>query len=296
MIPYNFSLSIDFEEDFREFLKVRLKAYPFVKEEEVDNLHEKDIAYVYFELRNRLISQELRRVNFSNEFNCHRSLQTGLDNIISKIESGEDLTPHLSRQIKDLNSVDPLLNDWGIHHLHLGIEIESDGFAKRRSELLYVFFNDSDAYLIQIMDHRSFSKKELLRIIHNNWPSLIDRYLIKSIKMSPSSLTDSQINQLRNEGTTTVTPIYEDTVYGPVGGGITSARTSTKATMTGDQFFNQINHYEQHIKRNCYLYLSKIKEATGEIPKEVTFKLLIDPSGIFFAYEPYSKIRFTLND
>ncbi|WP_339304361.1 hypothetical protein NST33_17990 [Paenibacillus sp. FSL L8-0435] len=297
MIPYNFNLTIDFEKDWKDYIRLRLESYSFLKKEDIDNLNDEDISYVFFELKNRLISQSQRTVYFSNEFNCHRSLQTGLNDIVNKIKSGNDLTPHLSRRIKDLNTVDGLLNDWGIHHLHLGTEIDSDGFTNRyrRGELLYVLFNESSAYLIQIMDHRSFSKKELLRIIHNNWPNIIEPYRMNGIKLFPANITDNHISQFRNAGITTLVQIDEDTVYAPIGGGITGAGTSTKATMTSHRYHNQIKLYEQRIKTNFHYYLSKINETTGKTPPNIWFKLLIDSKGDIFAYEVHSEVYFQLN-
>lgn len=296
MIPFNFNLVIDFEKDWRDFIKKQLNLLFFLKEEDINNLTEENIAHVYFELKNRLIPEGQRNVHFSKEFSCHSSIRLGLDNLVDNIQLGKDLTPHLSRQIKNLNTVDGLLNDWGIHHLHLGIEIETDGFAKRRGELLYVFFNDTDAYLIQIMDHHSFSKKELLRILHKNWPSLIDRYLLKGITSFSPNPTDNEIRELRDAGITALIQIEEGAVYAPAGGGINSAGTSTRAIMVSDRYYNQINLYEQHIKENFYLYLRKIKEAIGEIPSNIMFKLLIEPNGMVFAYETNSRIHFKLSN
>lgn len=51
---------------------------------------------------------------------CPSELQFGLDLVMTNIEQGVDLGPYLSKKIADLDYDDDLLNDWGVHHLHLG--------------------------------------------------------------------------------------------------------------------------------------------------------------------------------
>ena len=58
----------------------------------------------------------------------------------AKIRKGEDLT-HLSKRITDLDYNDALLNDCGIHHLHLGIDVDDSGFDTRIGPLLFVHFD-----------------------------------------------------------------------------------------------------------------------------------------------------------
>jgi hypothetical protein len=84
-----------------------------------------------------------------------------LERIIEEIETGKDLSPRLSRGVvhglvkggrvkANMNfgrrpDLDLLLNDWGIHHLHLPDVLDSDGFVRRNPALdmdmlLFVIF------------------------------------------------------------------------------------------------------------------------------------------------------------
>ncbi len=42
-----------------------------------------------------------------------------------KLANGEDVRPHLSNRYTDPNYSDSLLNDWKIHHQHLGTTMEA---------------------------------------------------------------------------------------------------------------------------------------------------------------------------
>ena len=64
---------------------------------------------------------------------------------------------HLSRKIVDLDYDDDLLNDWDIYHLHLGTNLHIDGFVKRTGPMLFVRFNEQNAYFKNVMGHGSWT-------------------------------------------------------------------------------------------------------------------------------------------
>lgn len=280
-------------EDWHNYLRAQLNTFPFLDKDSISELPIKEIDYIYFNWIIRIIGASPRKVYFSTEFKCPTNLRSGLDILVNKIENGHNLIPHHSRLIKDLDTKDDLLNDWGIYHLHLGENMESDGFVNRNNDLLYLFIDDLNAYLIQTMDHRSFSKRELVKIIHNNWPEVIKKYKMNGIKGVQPLPTDNEVHQLRKGGLNSFVEV-DGTVYAPIGGGITSARTSTKATMTTHRYRKMIYDYEDHIKKNMSHFTQHIKNVLGTTPAELIFKLIIDDNGSFYAYEANSNIRFLL--
>lgn len=88
--------------------------------------------------------------------------------------SGERLFDRPSRCLTGREDRDLMVADWGIHHLHLSSEIDSDGFVKRGGDLLFAAFGADDAYLIGIYQHLTdWARKEVLG---DRRPQLADRW------------------------------------------------------------------------------------------------------------------------
>ena len=63
---------------------------------------------------------------------------------LEKILSGEDLLPHMSRQVFDTLSKDRLLYDFGIQYLHMGLKIDPKHpqLIEGRKKVLYCVVDD----------------------------------------------------------------------------------------------------------------------------------------------------------
>ncbi|MDH6268475.1 hypothetical protein M2360_003881 [Rhizobium sp. SG_E_25_P2] len=107
--------------------------------------------------------------------------------LISDIKTGKSLKSRLSKAVnqgfvltknqrhKPLSTskrpdFDLLLNDWGIHHLHLSNTVENDGFTTRTKGVMFAIFTYEEAYLIDTFDHKSWSSKQAVRKVISNWP------------------------------------------------------------------------------------------------------------------------------
>ena len=143
-----------------------------------------------------------------------------------KVERGENINPYLSRKLPNLSANDELLNDWGIQHLHLGSSLitkkKNRGFIEGTPELLFVYFDEQSAYFIVIGDHESFGDQELLEILHDNWPEILEKFKAPNIKsVIPDDLTKKQRYQMRKAGYNLGVNVMRDgTAYVMVGGGI----------------------------------------------------------------------------
>ena len=139
--------------------------------------------------------------------------------------NGEDITPHLSKRIRTgyqsssaptlqrREDLDLMLSDWGIHHLHLSTEMDTDGFfVKRDGPLLFAAFRPADAYLIDIADHKSWTRADILRIIVEGWP---DAGIVHKIEgLTSPSVSESERQRLRNAGIGAMIEI-NDATYSP---------------------------------------------------------------------------------
>lgn len=194
------------------------------------------------------------------------------------------LTPYLSKRIMRLDYDDLLLNDWRIHHLHLGTAIESDGFVSRTADLLYVYFESSDAYLIEIRGHSDFACQELLQIVHENWPQLIAKYRMNGRVVQ--QLSDADIKKLRSGGVQPLISMNDGTVYAPPGGGITTAGTSVADTMDVNRFLTLLRSEQDRIEKTIQ---RDVRKKDGE-----QLKLRVTDSGRFVMEDTHTGHHYPL--
>jgi hypothetical protein len=120
--------------------------------------------------------------------------------IKQEIESGADLMPRLSKKVRDWKYVDAMLADFDIQHFHLGTTLDADGFYARGAPLLYVRFDDANAYFVTVSGHGEWANVELIEIIHSNWPASIERYRLKGAIAAGPNISVADRTKARNVG------------------------------------------------------------------------------------------------
>lgn len=215
-------------------------------------------------IRKRLVSNRKRTIKITKGFNCPDGYEQALDIIKQRISLGKDIKPFLSKKIKtDFSYNDLLLNDWGIQHLHLSEHICGDGFAERSDYELFVYFTDSEAYLIDIRPHKEmnlFCKQELVKRLYENWPSLFKKRLLNGIS-SNENITDEQIANLRRNGVQMLITSC-DGMLAPLGGGYATNGMSMDVTMGADCWHRNLKKIERNIIENIaeiFCSISKLR-------------------------------------
>jgi len=165
------------------------------------------------ELANKILPQEIT---------------LGLQEFIEKAESGQYLQPHLSTQSDNPDYQDLMFYDWGIFHFHLGTNPHPrrQGFVERTGDLLFAIADSDTArmYLIDIHPHQGgFTNQDLLRILEENWPEIIEPYALKRCVGLPDNDSDSNIKRYREAGINTILQTPGGRFLKSMGGGITSA-------------------------------------------------------------------------
>jgi hypothetical protein len=64
--------------------------------------------------------------------------------------------------VREWEYVDSMLADFDIHHFHSGTTLDGDGFYKRSGPLLYVRFDDANAYFVTVSDHGEWANSDLI--------------------------------------------------------------------------------------------------------------------------------------
>jgi len=298
------TINMNFFGDYVEILRNRLIADGFLVDPPTSHREQHRICNEYFYHKIRKVAAIPRTVLQSNEFTCPAPHQAGLDLVIEKIQNGTDLTPHLHRPIETLGHPDPLLTDWGIHHLHLGTRPypRDPRFVDRTGLVLFVRFDNENAYLLTVMEHgrghKPWIKQELVRIIHRNWPNIIQEYKI-NINLG-TTYTEEEHGQLRNAGIVDCITMDDGMVYTPIGGGFASNGTSIEVVKICDFFANGLRKGENEIRTqiNAIVEHHRVRGRTVgsdlEFQLEVVHDVFINGEMIFRAVEQRSELQVLL--
>lgn len=208
-------IKMDFLDDWGAMVKILLRLIGIDPPPDKDA---KELNILLYKNLHRQIHIKPRQVTVSKEFSCPPQHQNVVDEIKRKAQRGNDLGPYLSRNMKNPNYNDLMLNDWGVYHLHLGDTVESDGFVTGTGPLLFVRVTDDKIYFIDVMNHGDWNKEQIVKIVHDNWPDTIETYALKGV-LPGDPISDTERKKLREAGINTFVGLSEEAVFAPIGGG-----------------------------------------------------------------------------
>src|SRR5450432_67714 len=242
-----------------------------------------ELCHRYMNLQRRLVARRPRTIFKAAEFTCPPEFAVGLSQAQQRIESGHDLRPHLSQGLTDLDSHDMLLNDWGIHHLHLGTTLGSDGFVERTGPVLFARFVEDVAYLLTVLPHGSWAWQDFVGILHRNWPESISRYRLRGVVGLAPELTDEEIAQARSikiggekkkrAALSTFIEVEPGVVYAPIGGGYSTAQTSITVVSDCDRLIERLQVYEEMVREAVPAWIEDATSSGVDITPELSFRL-----------------------
>lgn len=260
-------MNFDFEKDILDWSNEtisRLGYQPSDRNEAASRL-----AQVFGIIRNR-IPPVPRKVKIAKNFSCPEKHLGGYSQVISEIENGTDLMPRCSRQQTNKSGyIDRMLLDWGICHLHLGKEKvrkgKNKGLIQGHKEILFVLITNEVAHVIGVFDHSSWAKQEVLQIVYDNWPKLLEPWKIRAAVDLAREVTDEDRGILRNGNINSPVKIGNHIFLGP-GGGITSAGIGAneidKALIVlraADSLCEWLTENSSYIEKNISSKLGSIK-------------------------------------
>lgn len=250
----------------------------------------------YININDKLIDTKRRTVKISRELkekDLGEHFNKCLKQIKNKFKNGKNINPYLSKFAQKPNKRDLLLYDWGIHHLHLNNELNSEGYVERSDYLLFFMIDSENVYFIDVSEHKlpdrtEFSQQNLLLIVKRNWPNLLEKYKLNSEFTLAKSYTDKEISEIRKNGGMVLTEIDGD-FYGLIGGGITTARTNIQHTKKCDAVFSILGKMtEQMLTNKTNLFDNPyINEKIFIEPK---FKL-VQEEDTFFVINEFTRIK-----
>ena len=284
-------MEIDLYKDWVEYLKTELLAFGY---DTSKLLTSEDVVHTFLNLIKRLVKPIPRTILKARTFNCPPELMTGLSLLEQKIISGQDVSPHLSKLLKTPSYNDPLLNDWGIHHIHLGENIESDGFIGRTGPVLFARFDNAHAYLIDVLPHGSWTLQRLVKDLHENWPDSIKHFRLNGVVGLSRTVSDSDLVTLRKNNINSMVDVG-NAIYAPIGGGYSSSGLSTAVVIQSDRYRSRISQMQETIILNIKSIADEATESGAKFPSIPKFELQID-NGMMYAIETNSMVRLKLGE
>lgn len=286
-------LELDFLADWHAFMRNSLRQVGFA----VVPAGGQELEIAHFNLLKRIVPMTKRRVHVAAGVVCPPEHLAGYQELTRKVQDGEDLRPYHSKGILKVDYNEGQLNDWGIHHLHLGAKLEPAGvFIERTGPVLYARFGSSDAYFITIHEHGAWSDLKLLEELDANWPDLL--VSIPTISARGPNPTESEIAAARLGGVQALVHVNGRVVM-PMGGGVTTK--SGKGSAVGssvisdmDRCHNEVRRFEALVVANKDQVFAKAKAKGVALQRPVRMRLHVRSDSVAIAITADNAFGFPL--
>lgn len=272
------------------------KLYSALKEQDLKTLIITNINY-----RKRNPVQKKRTVYFSKEILKNGKYNENLSviqEIKTKFENGENISPYLSKASKVIFAPNPknryadkdlLLNDWNINHLHLGENIQKNGFVQRTKDVLFCRITKDSVYFIDILSHNKednpWTEKDLLRIIRGNWINLMPLKLNGITGLSHYPTKQEYLN-MRLSGVSVFIELDGEFYIG----GIMSSGHSREDVFSSGAFLDLLEDLRKLLIDKKEFMFNIIHTNTGLQHRVLEFDIKFDNSGFYFE-EKKSKLK-----
>lgn len=224
-------------------------------------LPDQDCAIAWQSWQRRKVRACPRKIYKTKSFVCPTHLQGGLVRLEQSFASGTDIWPWQSKQIDKPTSEDGLYNDYSIQHFHLGDSTESSGFATRTKELLFALITADAVFEVGIYNHGDWYELDILDIIDDNWPKLLDRVTITGIDAVNCPSTREEVKKIRAAHLVSLMKLKSGRYIAPLGGGVATNGTSIDAVRAAYFWAKAIRNGERLIVDDI---VSQIK--SGALP------------------------------
>jgi hypothetical protein len=272
----------------RDLLKFR------AREAEFDAIDTGELFSIYLNWKHRQIHPHRREVVYSNELSQRIQTDDGpyvpvkseFSELVRITTVGEDLlssgllSPGVVRKPYELEPdylrlnreghLDLLLNEQGIHHLHLpGLE------RKKNAPIVFTIFEPRHAFLLDLARHDDYQTDRLARISYENWPERhFHRLPIDALMDGEGNeidLKDQQRISVRNSAINTPIKIADRFYVMPRSGGVAANGFAHFVVRLSNRIWNSLSLFA--IRRYRPRFDEYFLENTGKrLPDDPTFR------------------------
>lgn len=251
---------------------------------EIARINDGNILALFFDSQRRTISARARNIRAADDFNCPQAQENGWKALQNKIRSGEDIGPHLSTRHRSLFSLDGLLNEWGVHHFHLGVRPhhQRPDYIERSGPVVFALVDETTFYAINVYDHGNWEETSIIESLHRNWPEVIGSYRLRGI--TGEQLSALQRRTIRKQRFQAAVTTRDGTVYGPIGGPISSAGTKLDSVCQADKWSAEIRNLQSRFEAELYKVVPLLEQRgyAGEQVVEAELQVMKDGYRVFF--------------
>lgn len=226
------------------------------------DVHEQ--AWRFMNWQSRFVHPHPRQINKANGFDdlpAVRANRPDVDALLASLARGDEVNAHLSDKImkgyclhlpgrKDGLDFDLLLNNWGIHHLHLDQAPGKDGFTARTKELLYVILGRGVAFVLAVAPHGEWTNRRLIEATVQSWPN---QGLFVALSVRPGrEWPEKEHQKLRKAGASTAAVVDDQCWMSGVTGGMSTALVSCRVVRETSQLLRclyQATEHPEHLYR-----------------------------------------------
>ncbi|MCG5076355.1 hypothetical protein L5014_23765 [Paraburkholderia sp. RG36] len=151
-------IRMDFRADLRAHIDTRLLELGYVPEA-AGVVRAEEAPYLMLLLRalRRMPAATPRQAILAPGFEVPSEHVDGFGALIRAVENGASLRPWLSTLVRKLKKRDELLDDWGIHHFHLGAvpSAKNRDFVARTDEVAFAMVRPDAVYFLVATSHNA---------------------------------------------------------------------------------------------------------------------------------------------
>ena len=262
----------DFKSDWHEQLLEQMRS---VWGDQVDGINRDDVPFRFFDSLRRDIPAKPRLLKISDNFVCATDYDAGWSNLRRKVETGESLKPHQSKDHLSFRNQDGLLDDWGVHHFHLGIgpHPKIPDLVERTPPVVFALVTDEVFYAINTYEHQGWARTEIVETLHRNWPDTVRQYVLHGV--SPDPMTESERTTLRKKRANCVVTVEDGTVYGPLGGPVSASGMTIEAVIRTAVCHDQIARFQRAVEESFEQIVSQLGRLGHTVAGDLRAKYVI---------------------
>lgn len=172
--------------------------------------------------------------------------------------------------------------------MHLSHDAQSDGFVKRdRADgglLLFAIFDDTAAYLLDVMPHGHWAEQHLVEVAVRSWPERRLFVPLNGVLGLGTAVTAADRTAYRSSGITAQVEIDSAVYWAP---SISSAGTSNKAAMRAQRVLNILKFLDEQMANEPNYLRPHVVQSGKQYPATPIFRLALcsGPTGYGFAVQ-----------
>lgn len=220
----------------------------------------------------RIVTAKVRSIQAADTFSCPPEHQKGLDGLNAAFRDGKELLRWQSKLVEKIRFEDGLLNDFGVHHFHLGETIGASGYIERTGPLLFAVVRDDVVYEAGIYHHGEWYDFEILNTIDRNWPSLLEPVTLKGVVPATTFRDRDDLKRLREANINPVLQLDSGRVIVCPGWGSAMDGTSFEAVTSADHWAKFLRNADKGVMEQVNKWI-----ADGTLPPK-DYRVALDAS------------------